>query len=67
MTKRETFLDVARFGLRRGWNTLTLYLIYFGSSDKLVPGFMNSEDFEFGVFHISVSISASFEGFDFIV
>ncbi len=38
-----------------------------GSSDKLVPGFMNSEDFEFEVFHISVSISASFEGFDFIV
>ena len=38
-----------------------------GSSDKLVPGFMNSEDFEFEVFHISVSISASFKDFDFIV
>lgn len=40
---------------------------HFGSSDKLVPGFMNSEDFEFEVFHISVSISASFKDFDFIV
>ena len=39
----------------------------YGSSDKLVPGFMNSEDFEFEVFHISVSISASFKDFDFIV
>ena len=26
---------------------------------------MNSEDFEFEVFHISVSISASFKDFDF--
>ena len=38
-----------------------------GSSDKCVPGCMNSQDFKFEKLKVSIAIGLTFKGFDFII